>query len=50
MNITRPDGSQVAIQSPQCTRAMAMELLHHGLPQQDVQEIISRMCGGQLRD
>jgi hypothetical protein len=48
--ITRTDGSQVAIQSPQCTRAMVMELLRYGIAQQEVQEIIGRMCGGQLRD
>ena len=50
MPITRADGSQVALQSQQCTRAMVMELLHYGIPQQEVQEIIGRMCGGQLRD
>jgi hypothetical protein len=47
--ITRPDGSRVTLQSPPCTRAMGMEILRLGMPPQDLQEILNRMCGGQLR-
>jgi hypothetical protein len=48
ITLTRPDGRQISIKSPPCTRAMVMELQQLGMPHQDIQEIIGRMCGGQL--
>jgi hypothetical protein len=49
ITLRSPDGRQITLQSPPCTRAMVMEMQQFGMPQQDIQEIIANMCGGRIQ-